>query len=248
MNKYKQLQKESSALNILFIEDDDDLRLQTEKILKTLFNNVVTATNGKEGLEKYKEFYNVNSYYFDIVITDIKMPLKNGIELTKDVLKINKEQDVIVISAYEDSKYLIELINIGINNFVQKPLLIDQLVDPLLTICKKINSNKVESEKVFLIENFVWNKENKALYKQGKLVKLSSSEVVLLNLLINNPFITFSNEDIYNTIYSDKYDKELSIDSIKSLIKRIRKKIPTDFIKNIYGEGYRINKDVFVKL
>ncbi|AXX92491.1 hypothetical protein CPU12_09365 [Malaciobacter molluscorum LMG 25693] len=247
MNKYKQLQKESSALNILFIEDDEDLRVQTQKILKTLFKNVVTATNGKEGLEAYKEFYSTNSYYFDIVITDIKMPLKNGIELTKDILKINKEQDVIVISAYEDSKYLIELINIGVNNFVQKPLLIDQLVDPLLTICKKINSTKVESEKVFLIENFVWDKENKTLTKQGKVVKLSSSEVILLNLLINNPFITFSNEDIYNTIYSDKFDKELSIDSIKSLIKRIRKKIPTDFIKNIYGEGYRINKDVFVK-
>ncbi len=44
------------------------------------------------------------------------MPKKNGIELTKDILKINKDQDVIVISAYEDSKYLIELINLGVNN------------------------------------------------------------------------------------------------------------------------------------
>ncbi|AXH09832.1 transcriptional regulator [Malaciobacter halophilus] len=248
MNKYKQLQKESSALNILFIEDDEDLRLQSEKIFKTLFNQVDLATNGEEGLEKYLKFYEEKNFYYDIVITDIKMPKKNGIELTKDILKINKDQDVIVISAYEDSKYLIELINLGVNNFVQKPLLIDQLVEPLLSISKKINNSKEASEKVFLIENFVWDKEKKALIKKGKEVKLSSSETILLNLLINNPYITFSNEDIYNTIYSDKFDKELSIDSIKSLIKRIRKKIPTDMIKNIYGEGYRVNKDVFVDI
>ncbi|PHO10909.1 MULTISPECIES: response regulator transcription factor [Malaciobacter] len=247
MNKYKQLQKESSALNILFIEDDEDLRHQSEKIFKTLFNQVDLANDGKEGLEKYLKFYEEKNYYYDIVITDIKMPKKNGIELTKDILKINKDQDVIVISAYEDSKYLIELINLGVNNFVQKPLIIDQLIDPLLNICKRINNSKEASEKVFFIENFVWDKENKTLLKKGQEVKLSSSETVLLNLLINNPYITFSNEDIYNTLFSDKYDKELSIDSIKSLIKRIRKKIPTDMIKNIYGEGYRVNKDIFVE-
>lgn len=140
------------------------------------------------------------------------------------------------------------MINLGVNNFVQKPLIIDQLIDPLLNICRRINNSKEASEKVFFIENFVWNKENKTLLKKGKEVKLSSSETVLLNLLINNPYITFSNEDIYNTLFSDKFDKELSIDSIKSLIKRIRKKIPTDMIKNIYGEGYRVNKDIFVEL
>lgn len=246
MNKYKLLQKEANGLNILFTEDDDDLRQQTEKIFKTLFNEVVIASNGKEGLDEYLSFYEKNNKYFDIVITDIKMPIKNGIELTKDILKINKTQDVIVISAYEDSKYLIELINLGINNFVQKPLIIDQLVDPLLSICKKINNSKEVAEIVYLAENYSWCKKQKILKHFGKEVKLSSSETILLSLIISNPYITFSNEDIYNTIYSDKFDKELSIDSIKSLIKRIRKKIPNDLIKNIYGEGYRVNKELFI--
>lgn len=76
MNKYKQLQKESSALNILFIEDDEDLRHQSEKIFRTLFNQVDLATDGKEGLEKYLKFYEEKNYYYDIIITDIKMPKK----------------------------------------------------------------------------------------------------------------------------------------------------------------------------
>ncbi len=246
MNKYTLLQKEANELNILFTEDDHKLREETKKILKKFFNEVVLASNGKEGLDMYLNFYKENNKYFDIVITDIKMPIKNGIELSKNILKINKNQELIIISAYENSKYLIELINLGINNFVKKPLVIDQLVNPLLSICKKINKLKKAMKIIYFADNFSWCKEQKVLKHFDKEVRLSSSETILLNLLIYNPYIIFSNEDIYNTIYSENFHKEASVDSIKSLIKRIRKKIPNNLINNIYGKGYRINKDLFI--
>ncbi len=73
---------------------------------------------------------------------------------------------------------------------------------------------------------------------------MCASETALLDLLISNRNLTFSIDEIFNAVYEDNYDKDLSIDSVKSLLKRVRKKVPNNLIKNVYGEGYRINQEL----
>jgi len=134
--------KYSKDLTILYIEDDAQLLEETREALEDFFYHVDVAQNGQIALEKYKDYYEKNAYYYDIIITDINMPVMNGVELIKEVHKINIEQSTIVISAYNDSERLIELINIGITNFIMKPLSPAQLMSILYQVTKQVNNQK----------------------------------------------------------------------------------------------------------
>jgi len=132
----------SKDLNVLYAEDDSQLLQETSEALEDFFESVQTAENGLVALQKYKDYYEENSEYYDILITDINMPLMNGVDLIKEVHKINIDQNVIVISAYNDSSRLIELINIGITHFIMKPLSPTQLMSVLYQSSKLVSNQK----------------------------------------------------------------------------------------------------------
>jgi len=132
----------SKNLNVLYAEDDEQLLQETSEVLEDFFASATTANNGLIALQKYKEYYEKNSEYYDILITDINMPLMNGVELIQEIHKINIEQSVIVISAYNDSSRLIELINIGITHFIMKPLSPTQLMSVLYKSSKLVSNQK----------------------------------------------------------------------------------------------------------
>lgn len=248
MNNLKQLKDMASGFKILYVEDDICEKEQTLLILNDIFDIVDTASNGEEA---YRRFLISNQDlqrcdYYDIIITDIKMPFKSGIGLSKDILRLNKKQAIIITSAHDDSQYLIELINIGIKYFLQKPLMLDKMIESLLSVANKILEAQNLINRVSFTNGYKWCKKEKRLEKDGIEIDLSNSELILLDLLITNPYLTFSYEEIFNNLSSDNYEKELSIDSIKSIIKRVRKKIPHNLIKNIYGSGYKINTELFL--
>ena len=132
----------SKDLNVLYAEDDSQLLQETSEALEDFFASTQTAKNGLIALQMYKDYYEENSEYYDILITDINMPLMNGVDLIKEVHKINIDQNVIVISAYNDSSRLIELINIGITHFIMKPLFPNQLMNVLYQSSKLVSSQK----------------------------------------------------------------------------------------------------------
>jgi len=132
----------SKDLNILYAEDDEKLLQETSEALEDFFASTQTAENGLVALQKYKDYYEKNSEYYDILITDVNMPLMSGVELIKEVHKINIDQSVIVISAYNDSARLIELINIGITHFIMKPLSPTQLMSVLYQSSKLVSNQK----------------------------------------------------------------------------------------------------------
>ncbi|MBF0537225.1 MAG: response regulator [Nitrospirae bacterium] len=102
------------------------------EVISKYFDNVTCASNGQEGLDKYK------SGRHDIVITDIDMPVVNGIAMTRQIKELNSEQIVIVVSAYDDSRSLRELINANVSSFILKPVEVANLLDALYTACKRI--------------------------------------------------------------------------------------------------------------
>ncbi|MBD3840616.1 MAG: helix-turn-helix domain-containing protein [Campylobacterales bacterium] len=63
---------------------------------------------------------------------------------------------------------------------------------------------------------------------------------MILDTLLANPTTVFATVDFYSIIQSDSFDKDFSIDSVKSIIKRLRKKLPEGLVENIYGQGYRL--------
>ena len=132
----------SKDLNILYAEDDEQLLQETREALEDFFASVATASNGQIALQKYKEYYEKNSKYYDILITDINMPLMSGTELIQEIHKINIDQGVIVISAYNESSRLIDLINLGITHFIMKPLSPAPLMSVLYKSSKLVSNQK----------------------------------------------------------------------------------------------------------
>lgn len=126
-----------SKLDILYVEDDKALLHETGSILSKIFKSVDTATNGAEGLLKFTK----NRY--DLVITDIEMPELNGLELSKKIKEIDPQLPIVVISAYSNSSYLIEAINIGINYYILKPILLSQLLSTLHGVVELIENRNV---------------------------------------------------------------------------------------------------------
>jgi diguanylate cyclase (GGDEF)-like protein len=132
----KDLLKFSSSLDILYVEDDEILKEATLCILNNLFGNVDSASNGKEGLEKYK------SGSYDIVITDIQMPIMDGIEMVEAIREISYTQTVIVTSAHNESNLLTELIDLNVDGFSLKPINTDKLIATLYKASKSIQQQK----------------------------------------------------------------------------------------------------------
>jgi len=132
----KQLQAECHSLRLLYVEDDEELSLSTQRMLQSFFTNIVVAYDGVEGLEAYKK------EPFDIVLTDILMPNMDGSEMIREIHKIKSQQAIIVMSAYEDSEHLLELIDIGIDKFISKPAPLEKLIRSFLTVATNINNAK----------------------------------------------------------------------------------------------------------
>lgn len=234
---FNSLKNISKNLNILYVEDDEELRKSMARAFSKLFKVVDLAVDGKEGLDLYNNFVLENNAYYDIVISDLHMPRLDGIGMSKAIFDINKKQKVIIISAYSDKEYLIDLINLGAKGFIQKPLNTEQIFKVLDKVCNDFrNENLVD-----LGESYSFDGLLRALFLNSQRINLSDKESKTVDLLVKNKNNTFSAEDIFNHIYYDQIEKEFSNDSIKSLFKRLRKKLPANLITNNPQMGYRIN-------
>ena len=234
---FQTLKKISQNLSVLYVEDENELRKSMARTFSKLFKIVNLAVDGKEGLELYNNFSLENNAYYDIVISDIHMPNLNGIDMCKAIFEINKKQKIVIISAYSDKKYLIKLINMGVDGFMQKPLTTNQILDALNKVCSNFQNENL----IGLGEEYSYNGLLKALFLNSQKINLSDKESQVLDLLIKNKNSIFSPEDIFNHINYDEIEKEFSNDSIKSLFKRLRKKLPANLITNNLKMGYSIN-------
>jgi len=134
-------------LKILYAEDDLELQTQTKEFFEILFKSVTVANDGAQALDLYL------NEHFDIIISDIKMPTMDGIQLTSEIKKVNPHQCIIIISAYNDSEYLLHFINHNIQQFIQKPINIDNMLETLFHASKSIVNE-------FLIEEYRTDLEN----------------------------------------------------------------------------------------
>lgn len=130
----------SSELNILYVEDNGILLKATSEILEDFFTLVDTSTNGADALEKYNSYYEKTNQYYDLIITDLNMPIMDGETLIQNINQINKEQSIVVISAYNEAEKLKKLNDLGVTDFVFKPISPVLLMETLYKICKRLKS------------------------------------------------------------------------------------------------------------
>jgi len=139
---FKQVFYYTQNLNILYVEDEQAVREETYDVLEDFFSSVQVAHNGLDALVKYKNYHNNNAKHYDLIITDINMPVMDGMQLIREVHTLYQEQSIIVVSAYNESSRLTDLIQEGITKFVMKPIAPLQLMKILYKTAKSIYNQK----------------------------------------------------------------------------------------------------------
>lgn len=230
----------TQELTLLFAEDHNKLRLSTSEILKNFFKEVVSVENGAIALEEYRQ-RKAQNRVFDIVLTDIQMPKLNGVDLIENIYAMKHDQKIIVLSAHDDSSYLLPLINLGIAQFIKKPIDFQELLQTLFNIAKKkesLGKDESNTTTIYLDTNSYFQRDTLTLIRENSPLYLTKYEMLFLKILTGNTSKIFTIEEIVQ----DFKTMHESIDSqnIRKLVSKLRKKLPKDTVESIYGVGYRI--------
>ena len=115
------------SISILYVEDENDVREFTSKLLTSLLRKVYTAQDGQEGLDIYKENHND----IDLIISDINMPKMNGLTMCEKIKEINKDIPLVITSAHNDTNFLKKAIEVGVSTYAMKPIDLYQLIESI---------------------------------------------------------------------------------------------------------------------
>ena len=214
--------------HILVVDDDEGIRLLVKKYLNEHDYLITTAENAEDALEKVKIIK------FDIIILDIMMPGKSGLEFIKENKK-NLDTPIILLTAKGQTDERVEGLEIGADDYLPKPFEPKELVLRIRNILNK--TKKVNLKRVIKFENIKIDLNKQIIFKNDIEFKINNTEKIILEKMINNPGKTFNRIEIGKLI---ELDKERSIDVI---ITRLRKKIELDpkkpkFLQTIRGTGY----------
>ena len=140
---FKRLFPYTKYLHLLYVEDDREIVEQSLELFKMFFATVTVCEDGQKGLEAYEYSMHAKNRSFDIVITNLNMPNLNGLGMIEQILNFNPIQRILVVSAQDESDMLLKLINLGINNFLLKPMQEKQLLEALYKISYNIHNEKI---------------------------------------------------------------------------------------------------------
>ena len=213
--------------HILIVDDDDGIRELVKQYLDQNNYLVSTANSAEDALEKVKIIK------FDLIVLDIMMPGKSGLEFTSENKK-KIDTPIILLTAKGEASERVEGLEIGADDYLPKPFEPKELVlriDNILAKTKKDDLKRViefGSIKIDLNKLFI--------YRENESLKINNTEKIILEKMINSPGKIFKRDEIGNFI---DLDKERSIDVI---ITRLRKKIEENpkspkYLQTIRGEG-----------
>ena len=216
----KQLQIMAKNITILYVEDEESIRNETASLLNLIFKKVYIANNGDAG---YKAFMKFSP---DIVLSDIQMPIKTGIEMATEIRVKNKTIPIVFITAFNQENMLLDAINLGIDKYLLKPLCKDQIVQVFTKIVTQIN---IEKEKIELENKLIktqhclekaleiaqvgcweWDIKNDMVWYSYTACEIFEQEICELSM-------TNSSEDIIKHIHID--DKERVMSAIDNTIR-----------------------------
>ena len=214
--------------HILVVDDDDGIRSLVKKYLYENNFLITTADSAEDAFEKIKIIK------FDLIILDIMMPGKSGLEFISDH-KNNLDTPIVLLTAKGEAIERIEGLEIGADDYLPKPFEPKELILRIKNILNK--TKQKDLKRVIEFENIKIDLNKQLIFKNNKEFKINNTEKIILEKMINNPGKTFAREEIGKLI---ELDKERSIDVV---ITRLRKKIELDpknpkFLQTIRGTGY----------
>jgi len=214
--------------HILVVDDDEGIRSLVKKYLNENNYLVNTAISAEDASKK------INIIKYDLIILDIMMPGKSGLEFIQENKK-KLDTPIILLTAKGEANERVEGLQIGADDYLPKPFEPKELILRMKNILSK--TSKISQKKIIEFENVKIDLKKLIIFKDSLEFKINNTEKIILEQMINNPGKIFSREDIGNLI---DLDKERSIDVI---ITRLRKKIEINpknpkFLQTVRGTGY----------
>ena len=159
------LKEEYKNLKILYVEDEELIRSNAVSYLQRLFHNIYEASNASEAINIIKE------HSPHIVISDIKMPKINGLDMIREIREYDKQTKFIVLSAFTDTKYLLDAMDLGLVKYLPKPIKHETLY-PLLIKCAK-DIFEDELSKKYISKECYFDNINENLIVKDEIIGIS---------------------------------------------------------------------------
>lgn len=225
-------------IKLLLVEDDRNLAYIVQSGLEDIIGgyNVITAYNGKEGLEAWKE------HHPDIIISDIDMPVMNGFEMVRQIRESDGDTPILFASALTSPKDVRKGYDIGVNNYVKKPFIPDELDAHLHAILKMKEGTKTRNEEgLCKFGNYTLDAEHATLRngESEKSTTLTAREAQILQLLAENKGEVVRREVILNRCWdkNDDYFASRSLDVFVTKLRKLFEADPMIEIKTVRGVG-----------
>jgi two-component system phosphate regulon response regulator OmpR len=220
---------DNSKIHILIVDDDDKIRNLLKQYLKNNNFFVSTAINASDAEEKLK------IVKFDLAIIDIMMPGKDGLQLTKEIRE-KIDLPIILLTAKGEAEDRVRGLELGAEDYLPKPFEPKELLLRIKNVIKRIKKNK-NIITVVKIGKANINIKKMEIQKDKKIIKINSSEKILLENMISSAGKIFSRNEISKIT---NLSQERSIDV---LVTRLRQKIEPDpknpkYLQTVRGNGY----------
>lgn len=216
---------------ILVVEDDKNLRKLIVTCLEKANYTVFESMNGEEALDL------MDTEYIDLIVTDIMMPEMNGYELIKELREAKYEVPILIITAKEDIEDKKQGFNLGADDYMVKPINIDELILRVKSLLKR---TKKANEKILKFGEVTLDYDKLEIQKKGKIYQLTQKEFYLTYKLLSSPDKIFKRQELIEEIWG--LENESDFRTVDVHIKRIREKLEeiTEFeIITIRGIGYK---------
>lgn len=224
--------------HILLVEDDKRLSQLIARGLMEHDMEVNTAADGETAL-KFTGLLN-----FDLIITDIILPVKNGLEFCKEIKALKPEIPVIMLTALGTTDDKLEGFDSGADDYLTKPFEMRELLARVKVLLKRYSTYRPETSTLLQYEDIVMDLKLKTVTRSGNLIKLTPKEFNLMKFLLENPERVLSRHEIAENVWDTHFDTGTNF--IDVYINYIRKKIDRSFetklIHTKAGMGFILKK------
>ena len=228
MNSKEILQPHS----VLYAEDNQQIQKQVAEFLGRYFHQVHLADDGKEALALY------HSMQPSVLILDIDMPYIDGLEVAKTVRELDEQIPIVMLTAFTDTPRLLAATELRLSKYLVKPVTptaFKEVMEKLASHYETISEDMIQ-----LKDDYTWDTKAMRLYHSNTAISLTQKEMRLLYLLISHRERCLTFIDIQTQVWEDGYEQDVSTESVKSQVAQLRKKLPKNSIKSVYGQGYML--------
>ncbi len=223
-------------MRILIIEDEQKLA----KLLKTMLKKQGFTVDHLADGQRAQNRIQVNYSEYDLIMLDLNLPNKSGLDICKEIRKSNISTPVLVLTGNSSLESKVELLNAGADDYLVKPFEFEELFSRVRAITRR---PKQVLHTELKAADLVLNTANQKVTRAGKEIKLTLREFRILEYFMRNPNVVLSREEITSNIWDFDYDSFSNV--VDVFINKVRGKIdnnrPRKLLETVRGIGYRLN-------